>query len=151
MKDRKERERFQAKIELPKDASHLWPNYLRGQSFEVYLQKTLKVKSFAGYTDRGKQMVICFFESQKDLHSFMEAPHHWKLTISTPLMKKSSKSKKDKKQNSKSSKEKKAGSKRNTSEPMSLTKSHDKSKSKKHNKGNDDTRSLLKLILNLLQ
>ena len=112
--------------------------------------KTLKAKSFVGYTDHGKMMVICYFESQKDLHNFMEAEHLWKPTISTPLTKKSTQSKKDTKQNSKSSKRKKAGSNNTKSKPTSSNKSRDKSKSKLHNKGNDDTRSLLKLILNLL-
>lgn len=63
----------------------------------------------------GKKIVIAYFESQKDLHSFMEAKHIWKPTSQTPFKKQSHTSKQDKKQNSKSSKWKKADSKQSTS------------------------------------
>lgn len=94
--------------------------------------------------DKGQRKVIMYFESQKDLHAAMEVPQTWKMTELHPPHTKRTKSNKDKKKNLKSLKGKKAEPKGSTSS----NKSHDKSK--QHTKMNDDTRSLLKLILNLL-
>ncbi|PKY59731.1 hypothetical protein RhiirA4_430631 [Rhizophagus irregularis] len=107
--------------------------------------KTLKIKSLTLIIDKGDKYLILFFESQKDLHEVLEIPQAWKMTEShSPFSKKKTKSNKDQKKNLKSLKGKKAVPKGSTSS----NKSHDKPK--KSNKVNDDTRSLLKLILNLL-
>ncbi|PKY50578.1 hypothetical protein RhiirA4_467131 [Rhizophagus irregularis] len=145
LKDRKERERFQAKLVVPSDASDkILKNYWNGQSFEIFTQKTLKTKSYHTIIDKGQRQVIMYFESQKDLHAALAIQQIWKLTESHPLYKKRIKSDKDKKKNSKSLKGKKAEPKGSTSSNIS------RDKTKKHTKVNDDTRSLLKLILNLL-
>lgn len=108
---RKERERF---------------HYLKGQPFDDY-SRTLKVKSYCNILDRWNKFVITYFETQKDLHDFMQAEHVWKPTSSQSPMKKPNNKSKDTKRNSKSNKEKKLGSK----QPSSSTKSRDKSKKDK--------------------
>ncbi|CAB4414801.1 unnamed protein product [Rhizophagus irregularis] len=146
LKDRKERERFQAKITIPSDASKdTYNNYHKGRSFDIFIQKTLKAKSITGFIDKGLKHVILYFESQKDLHAAMEIQQDWKMTISQSPFTRQNKSSKDKKKNLKSFKGKKAEPKSSTS---SNKNSHDKSK--KYNKMDDDTWFLLKLILNLL-
>ncbi|PKY50871.1 hypothetical protein RhiirA4_467563 [Rhizophagus irregularis] len=116
------------------------------QTFADFVQKKLKMKSCIIIMDKGQKQVIIYFESQKDLYAAMEVLQAWKMTISNPLYtnKCTNKSDKDKKKNLKSLKGKKAELKGSTSSNKSCD------KSKKHNKMNDDTRSLLKLILNLL-
>ncbi|CAB4427699.1 unnamed protein product [Rhizophagus irregularis] len=147
LKDRKEREKFQAKITIPADAPQdKFNNYHSGRPFDVFIQKTLKGKSCAAITDKGTKQVIIYFESQKDLHAAMEVKHDWKLTVSHSPFTKQHKSQKDKKKNLKSPKGKKADPKGSTS--LNMNSSRDKSK--KYNKVNDDTRSLLKLLINLL-
>ncbi|PKY55446.1 hypothetical protein RhiirA4_474907 [Rhizophagus irregularis] len=146
LKDRKERERFQAKINIPNDAlDKQYNSYSKGHNFINFLSKILHAKSFIMILDKDKKIVILYFEFQKDLHDAIEIEQPWKMTIShTPFQKKSQQSVKDKKKNLKSLKGKKAVPKGSTS----LNKSRDKSK--KFTNMNDDTRSLLKLILNLL-
>ncbi|PKY40779.1 hypothetical protein RhiirA4_454219 [Rhizophagus irregularis] len=142
LKDRKERECFQAKLTIPADKT---TNYWKGQSLEFFMQKTLRAKSCSTILDKGNKIVICYFESQKDLHAALEIPQVWKLITShTPFTKQTRKSDKDKKKNLKSLKGKKAEPKDSTSSIKS------RDKSKKYAKMNDDTRSLLKIILNLL-
>ncbi|PKY54417.1 hypothetical protein RhiirA4_473224 [Rhizophagus irregularis] len=103
------------------------------------------MKSLTSIVDKGDKYLIIFFESQKDLHNALEVQQPWKLTEShTPFQKKKVKSDKDKKKNLKSLKGKKADRNSSTSSKNS------RDKSKKPAKMNDDTRSLLKLILNLL-
>ncbi|PKY55908.1 hypothetical protein RhiirA4_475747 [Rhizophagus irregularis] len=145
LKDRKERERFQAKILIPPDSTdNDIKNYWNGMSFEDFVLKKLKTKSGTMITDKGQRYVIVYFESQKDLHAAMEISQPWKMTESHSLHIKRTKSDKDKKKNLKSPKGKKAEPKGSTSSIKS------RDKSKKHTKTNDDTRSWLKLILNLL-
>ncbi|PKY59511.1 hypothetical protein RhiirA4_482305 [Rhizophagus irregularis] len=151
LKDRKERERFQAKLHIPTDASDAnFKNYHKRQNFDDFLAKTLKIKSFTSILDKGEKYLILFFDSQNDLHKALEFEQSWKLTAShSPYQKKKVKSDKDKKKNLKSLKGKKAES--TGSKPKGSTFSNNsRDKSKKSNKMNDDTRSLLKLILNLL-
>ncbi|CAB4440722.1 unnamed protein product [Rhizophagus irregularis] len=152
LKDRKECERFQAKLLIPKDASDKdFKNFCKkGQTFDDFLSKTLKVKSLTLIIDKGDKYLILFFESQKDLHVALESTQSWKLTEShSPYQKKKEKSNKDKKKNLKSLKGKKAESKGFKS-TGSTSSNNSRDKSKKTSKMNDDTRSLLKLILNLL-
>ncbi|PKY62766.1 hypothetical protein RhiirA4_489842 [Rhizophagus irregularis] len=146
LKDRKERERFQAKLKIPADApATTFKNYCKGQNFDDFLAKTLKIRSLTSIIDKGDKYLILFFESQNDLHKALEISQPWKLTKShPPFQKKKVKSDKDKKKNLKSLKGKKADPKGSTSSNKS------RDKSKKATKMNDDTRSLLKLILNLL-
>ncbi|PKY59880.1 hypothetical protein RhiirA4_482999 [Rhizophagus irregularis] len=145
LKERKERERFQAKILVPPDASDdTFKNYRKGHNFGDFVLKKLKAKSWSNILDKGNKIVIIYFESQKDLHAAMEVDQAWKMTVSHSPHNKRPKSDKDKKKNLKSLKGKKAEPKNSTSSNNS------REKSKKHNKMNDDTRSLLKLILNLL-
>ncbi|CAB4430787.1 unnamed protein product [Rhizophagus irregularis] len=145
LKDRKEREHYQTKIHIPSDAPEQdFTNYYKGQTFGDFVLKKLKAKSFTHIMDKGQRIVILYFESQKALHNAMEVQQTWKMTESHPPHKKSKKSDKDKKKNLKSLKGKKAESKGSTSSNKS------RDKSKKHTNMNDDTWSLLKLILNLL-
>ncbi|PKY62198.1 hypothetical protein RhiirA4_525806 [Rhizophagus irregularis] len=146
LKDRKERERFQTKIHIPTDAPESeFINYNNGQNFGNFVLKKLKAKSFTHIMDKGQRIVILYFESQKALHNAMEVQQTWKMTESHPPHNKRKQSNKDKKKNLKSLKGKKAEPKGSTSSNKS------RDKSKKHTKKNDnDTRSLLKLILNLL-
>ncbi|PKY61827.1 hypothetical protein RhiirA4_487353 [Rhizophagus irregularis] len=147
LKDRKERERFQAKIKIPGDATdqQLFGDYYKGRPFIQFLSTILKAKSYLTILDKEQKYVILYFESQKDLHAALEVEQTWSMTVSqTPFQKKSYQSGIDKKKNLKSLKGKKA-------EPKSSTSSNkSRDKSKKLNNMNDDTRSLLKLILNLL-
>ncbi|PKY56064.1 hypothetical protein RhiirA4_476073 [Rhizophagus irregularis] len=145
LKDRKERERFQGKIMVPSDApDDAFMNYRKGQNFGDFVLKALKAKSWSNILDKGNKTVIVYFEPQKDLHNALEVEQAWKMTESHSPQYKRLKSNKDKKKNSKSLKGKKAEPKGSTSSIKS------RKKSKKHDKLNDDTRSLLKLILNLL-
>ncbi|CAB4419711.1 unnamed protein product [Rhizophagus irregularis] len=114
------------------------------QNFGDFVIKKLKAKSWSTILDKGNKIVIVYFESQKDLHNAMDVPQLWKLTESHSPHNKRPKSDKDKKKNLKSLKGKQAEPKGSTSSNKS------REKSKNHNKMNDDTRSLLKLILNLL-
>ncbi|CAB4431895.1 unnamed protein product [Rhizophagus irregularis] len=83
LKDRKERERFQAKLTIPSDASdNQLKNYWNGQTFEIFVQKTLKTKSYNTIIDKGLRQVIMYFESQKDLHAALAIQQIWKLTES---------------------------------------------------------------------
>ncbi|PKY57032.1 hypothetical protein RhiirA4_477800 [Rhizophagus irregularis] len=145
LKDRKERERFQTKIQIPSDATDdNFKNYQNGQNFGDFVIKKLKAKSWSTILDKGNKIVIIYFESQNNLHKAMEVQQPWKMTELHSPHNKRPKSDKDKKKNLKSLKGKKADPKGSTS----LNHSHDKTK--KHTKMNDDTRSLLKIILNLL-
>ncbi|PKY55490.1 hypothetical protein RhiirA4_427552 [Rhizophagus irregularis] len=135
LKDRKERERFQTKIEIPSDASDKeFVNYNNGQNFGDFVFRKLKAKSFSRIMDKGKKIVIVYFKSQKDLHKAMEVNQTWKMTEShTPHVKRKQ-SDKDKKKNLKSLKGKKADPKGSTSSKKS------RDNSKKHTKMNELTR-----------
>ncbi|PKY57085.1 hypothetical protein RhiirA4_428726 [Rhizophagus irregularis] len=147
LKDRKERERFQAKLHIPSDApDEKFANFQNGKPLDVFMQKTLRGKSCSAYMEKGNKFLTIYFESQKDLHQALEIPCDWKLTISHSPFNRQPQSNKDKKKNLKSLKGKKADPKVSTSS----NKKNSRDKPNKHNKVNDDTRSLLKIILNLL-
>src|SRR6185369_8808648 len=108
------------------------------------MSKDLLAKSYVSILDKNQKYVILYFESQKDLHRALEVQQPWNMTVShTPFHKKLNKSDKDKKKNLKSLIGKKADPKGSTSSI------HSRDKFKKPTNMNDDTRSLLKLILNL--
>ncbi|PKY59086.1 hypothetical protein RhiirA4_481544 [Rhizophagus irregularis] len=145
LKDRKERERFQAKLTIPSDASdNQLKNYWNGQTFEIFVQKTLKTKSYNTIIDKGLRQVIMYFESQKDLHAALAIQQIWKLTESHSPYNKRTKSNKDKMKNSKSLKGKKAEPKGSTSSNIS------RDKTKKHTKVNDDTRITTEEVVNII-
>ncbi|PKY59144.1 hypothetical protein RhiirA4_514414 [Rhizophagus irregularis] len=146
LKDRKERERFQAKIHIPTDASeHDFNNYYKGQPFGNFVLKKLKAKSFTHIMDKGQRIVIVYFESQKELHNAMELQQAWKMTEShSPHNKRKQSDILFFFLNFREFPFFRLGFPRSSS-------NNSRDKSKKHTKKNDnDTRSLLKLILNLL-
>uniref|UniRef100_U9THQ6 Uncharacterized protein n=1 Tax=Rhizophagus irregularis (strain DAOM 181602 / DAOM 197198 / MUCL 43194) TaxID=747089 RepID=U9THQ6_RHIID len=106
LKDRKECERYQAKINIPADATDdMMNNYVSGLPFFTFLQKTGKVKSYRSIKDKGNKFVILYFETQKDLHDFMDLVQPWKVTISHAPPKPNDKSSKDKKKRKKDAKQ----------------------------------------------
>ncbi|CAB5390535.1 unnamed protein product [Rhizophagus irregularis] len=146
LKDRKERERYQAKINIPADATDdTMNNYVSGLPFFTFLQKTGKVKSYRLIKDKGNKFVILYFETQKDLHDFMDLVQPWKVTISHAPPKPSDKSSKDKKKRKKDAKQDQKKTKNDIKGPSS------KSRHKpKQDKMDMDTRALLLRLLNLL-
>ncbi|PKC00527.1 hypothetical protein RhiirA5_382389 [Rhizophagus irregularis] len=146
LKDRKERERYQAKINIPADATDdTMNNYVSGLPFFTFLQKTGKVKSYRSIKDKGNKFVILYFETQKDLHDFMDLVQPWKVTISHAPPKPNDKSSKDKKKRKKDAKQDQKKTKNDIKGPSS------KSRHKpKQDKMDMDTRALLLRLLNLL-